>query len=175
MARMGVLNGGLAGNRLLHDILGPNGLARFDRDVLTQTGVTHVIVLEGNNDIWSGEFNPAESVHENQIIEAHKQLIHRAHALGLKIYGGTLTPFEGFTFFGVSFSPATEVKRQAVNKWIREGGEYEAVIDFDRVVRDPNSPARLLPAYDSGDHLHPNDAGYKAMADAIDLSLFRKD
>jgi lysophospholipase L1-like esterase len=175
MARMGVLNGGLAGNRLLHDILGPNGLARFDRDVLTQTGVTHVIVLEGNNDIWSGEFNPAESVHENQIIEAHKQLIHRAHALGLKIYGGTLTPFEGFTIFGVSFSPATEVKRQAVNKWIREGGEYDAVIDFDRVVRDPNSPARLLPAYDSGDHLHPNDAGYKAMADAIDLSLFRKD
>ena len=140
--KMGVLNEGITGNRLLHDVLGPNGLARFDRDVLTQTGVTHVIVLLGNNDITTGEVFPADFVTADQIIEGHRQLIRRAHARGLKIYGGTLTPFEGFTFFGFTFSPTsspeTEAKRQAVNEWIRSSGEYDAVIDFDALVRDPS-------------------------------------
>jgi lysophospholipase L1-like esterase len=164
---MGVLNQGLAGNKVSHDIIGPNALARFDRDVLTQSGGTHVIVLEGNNDFLF-VFNPAEEVHYNQVIEGLKQLVHRAHALGLTIYGGTLTPFGGFPLA----TPEKEVKRQAVNLWIRTGGAFDAVIDFDAALRDPSDPTRLRPELDSGDHLHPNDAGYKAMADAIDLKLF---
>jgi lysophospholipase L1-like esterase len=163
---MGVLNQGLAGNKVSHDVIGPNALARFDRDVLAQTGVTHVIVLEGNNDFLF-VFNPAEEVHHNRVIEGLKQLVHRAHALELTIYGGTLTPFAGFALS----TPEKEVKRQAVNLWIRTGGAFDAVIDFDAVLRDPSDPARLRPEFDSGDHLHPNDAGYKAMADAIDLKL----
>jgi lysophospholipase L1-like esterase len=175
-----VLNTGLAGNQLLHEIIAVNALARFDTDALTQTGVTHVIVMMGNNDIgvnWSGGVFPSNEVTAGQIIQGQKQLIQRAHARGLKIYGGTLTPFEGAGInlgpggFFPYFSPANEAKRQAVNAWIRSG-EYDAVIDFDQVLRDPNSPTRLLALYDSGDHLHPNDAGYKAMADAIDLKLF---
>jgi lysophospholipase L1-like esterase len=172
---MGVLNEGLAGNRLLRDFLGPNGLARFDRDVLAQTGVTHVIVQVGANDIFN--VNPAEEVSVEQIIQGHGQLIQRAHAKGLSIFGCTLTPLEGFLIPGTPipvFSPANEVKRQAVNAWIRTSGEYDAVIDFDRVLRDPNSPSKILAFYDSGDHGHPNDAGYQALADAIDLRLFRK-
>jgi lysophospholipase L1-like esterase len=165
---VGVLNQGLAGNKVVNDIIGPNAVARLDRDVLTQTGVTHLIVLAGNNDILF-VFMPTEEVHHNQIIEGHKQLIHRAHALGLTVYGGTLPPFGGF---GLA-TPEKEAKRQALNHWIRTGGAYDAVIDFDLVLRDPGDPARLRPEFDSGDHLHPNDAGYKAMADAIDLASFR--
>ena len=168
---LGVLNVGIAGNRILHDFVGPNALARFDRDVLAQTGVTHVTVLEGINDIGFSGFFPADAVTADQIIEGHKQLIQRAHARGLKIYGCTLTPFEG-SFPGY-FTPAGEVKRQTVNAWIRTSGEYDAVIDFDAAVRDPASPTRILPLYDSGDHLHPNDTGYEAMANAIDLKLFK--
>ena len=165
---LGVLNQGLSGNKVSHDIIGPNAVARFDRDVLTQTGVTHVIVLEGNNDFLF-VFAPGEEVHSNQVIEGLKQLIHRAHALGLTIYGGTLTPFGGFALS----TPEKEVKRQAVNRWIRSGGAFDAVIDFDAVLRDPGDPTRMRPEFDSGDHLHPNNAGYKAMADAIDLTLFK--
>jgi lysophospholipase L1-like esterase len=164
---MGVLNQGLAGNKVSHDIIGPNAVARFDRDVLTQTGVTHVVVLEGNNDFLF-VFAPGEEVHYNQVIEGLKQLIHRAHALGLTIYGATLTPFGGFALS----TPDKEVKRRAVNLWIRTGGAFDTVIDFDAVLRDPSDPTRMRPEFDSGDHLHPNDAGYKAMADAIDLKLF---
>jgi lysophospholipase L1-like esterase len=174
--QMGVLNEGIAGDRLLHDSLGPNALARFDRDVLTQSGVTHVIVHMGGNDIGLGGLNPADEVTTDQIIQGHKQLIERAHVRGLKIYGVTLTPVEGFLVPGTPFpvfSPSNEVKRQAVNAWIRMSGEYDEVIDFDRVLRDPNSPTRILMLYDSGDHGHPTDAGYKAMADAIDLKLFK--
>jgi lysophospholipase L1-like esterase len=169
--KMGVLNQGMAGNRLLHDILGPSALSRFDRDVLTQTGVTHVIVLLGINDILQGEFDPASLVTADQIIQGHRMLIQRAHAAGLKIYGGTLTPLKGVG--PDSIFPAVEGKRQAVNQWIRQSGEYDAVIDFDAAVRDRNDPARLAPGFDSTDHLHPNDAGYEAMADAIDLKLFK--
>jgi lysophospholipase L1-like esterase len=170
---MGVLNEGIAGGRLLHDSLGPSGLARFDRDVLTQNGLTHVIVNMGNNDIFT--LNPAEEVTVDQIIQGHKQLIERAHATGLKVYGCTLTPVEGFLVPGTPFpvfSPAKEAKRQAVNAWIRTNGQYDAVFDFDRVLRDPSAPSRILPALDSGDHGHPTDAGYKALADSIDLKLF---
>jgi len=171
---MGVLNEGIAGSRLLHDFLGPNALARFDRDVLAQTGVTHVIVQLGANDIFT--LNPAEEVSVEQVIQGHKQLIQRAHAQGLKIFGCTLTPLEGFLLPGTPFpvfSPAKEVKRQALNAWIRTSAEYDDVIDFDRVLRDPDSPTRILALYDSGDHGHPNDTGYNALANAIHLSLFR--
>jgi len=170
--KMGVLDLGISGNRVLHDFVGPNAQARFDRDVLTQTGVTHVIVLEGINDIGFSGFLPAEAVTADEIIAGHQQLIERAHARGLKIYGATLTPFAGTIFPGY-FTPAGEVKRQAVNAWIRTSGEYDAVIDFDLITRDPNNPTFLLPAYDSGDGLHPSDAGYVAMGNAIDLKLFK--
>jgi lysophospholipase L1-like esterase len=166
--KLGVLNEGIAGNKLMNHIIGPNGLSRFDRDVLTQTAVTHVTVLLGNNDLLF-VFSPTDVVTVDQIIAGHKQLIRRAHARGLKIYGGTLTPFDGFFFS----SALKEEARQAINAWIRTSGEYDAVIDFDEVLRDPSFPSRLLPIYDSGDHLHPNDAGYQAMANAINLKLFK--
>ena len=172
---MGMLNEGLDGNRLLHDVLGPNGLARFERDVLSQPGLAYVIVQLGNNDIFT--LDPSETVTVDQIIQGHKQLIERAHAKGLKIFGCTLTPVQGFLLPGTPFpvwTPANELKRQALNAWIRTSGEFDAVIDFDRVLRDPHQPARILPALDSGDHGHPTDAGYKAMADSIDLSLFSR-
>ena len=167
---MAVLNAGIAGNRVLSEGAfgaGINALARFDRDVLEQTGVTHVIVLEGINDIGNARENPTPTAED--VIAGHRQLIERAHTRGLKIYGATLTPFEGAAYF----TQVGEAKRQAVNEWIRTGNAYDGVIDFDAVTRDPSHPARFLPQYDAGDHLHPSDAGYQAMAAAIDLELFR--
>lgn len=161
-----VLNAGINGNRVLGDGAGVSALARFDRDVLMQTGVTHVVVMEGINDIGVARSNPAPTAED--IIAGHKQLIERARARGLKIYGATLTPFEGAPYY----TPEGEAKRQAVNQWIRTGKAYDGVIDFDMVTRDPAAPTKFLPAYDSGDHLHPGDAGYKAMGDAVDLALF---
>jgi lysophospholipase L1-like esterase len=166
---MAVLNLGIAGNRVLTDGAGPNAQSRCDRDVLTQTAATHVIVLEAINDIGFENFFPAQAVSAEDIIAGHRQLIARAHARGLQVIGATLTPIEGSAYF----APATEAKRQAVNAFIRTSGAYDAVIDFDLVTRDPGQPTRFLPAFDSGDHLHPGDAGYQAMADAIDLRLFR--
>jgi lysophospholipase L1-like esterase len=163
---MAVMNAGIAGNRVLLDNAGPNALARFERDVLSQTGVTHVIVMEGINDIGQGRANPLPSAAD--LIGAHRQLILRAHARGLKIYGATLTPFEGAGYF----TPEGEAKRAALNEWIRTGKEYDGVIDFDAAVRDPKQPTKFLSQYQSGDNLHPSDAGYQAMADAVDLSLF---
>jgi lysophospholipase L1-like esterase len=176
-AKLSVVDEGIAGNRVLHDFVGPNALARFDRDVLTQAGVGYVTVLLGINDIGdigrvlTGQpgLRP-QPVSADEIIAGHQQMIMRAHQQGLKIVGSTLTPFEGAAYF----SAEGETKREAVNKFIRTGGAYDGVIDFDAAVRDPGHAARFLPMYDSGDHLHPNDAGYKAMADAIDLSLFKK-
>lgn len=165
--KMAVLNLGIAGNKLLNDIIGPNALARYDRDVLAQSGITHVITLLGNNDILF-VFSPADLVTVDQIIAGHRQLIRRAHARGLKIYGGTLTPFGGFPLS----SADKENRRAAVNHWIRTSGEYDAVIDFDAAVRDPKNPTAMQSDFASDDHLHPNDAGYKAMADAIDVELF---
>jgi lysophospholipase L1-like esterase len=172
-ANIGVLNEGIGGNRILHDGLGPNALARFDRDVLAQDGVRWLIVLEGVNDI--GTAATAATHNETpataqDIIAAYEQIILRAHAHGIRAIGATITPF-GDSFYS---TPATEAIRQAVNTWIRTSGKFDAVIDFDAALRDPNNPTHLLPAADSGDHLHPADAGYKMMADAIDLALFGK-
>jgi lysophospholipase L1-like esterase len=175
--RVAVLNAGISGNRVLHDLVGTSALARLDRDVLVQTGAQYVIVHEGNNDFGIPGLihNPAEEVTAEQIIQGHRQIIDRAHALGLRVYGATLNPIEGIAGFPGFYTPALELKRQAVNQWIRNSDAYDAVIDFDKVLRDPSHPTRILPAYDSGDHGHPNDAGYRALADAIDLSLFRDD
>lgn len=165
--RVSVLNAGISGNRVLGDGAGLSALARFDKDVLMQTGVTHVIVMEGINDIGIARADPTPSA--DDLIAAHRQLIARAHARGLKIYGATLTPYEGAAYY----TAEGEAKRQALNDWIRMSGEYDAVIDFDAVTRDPGSPSKFAAFADSGDHLHPGDAGYKAMGEAVDLALFK--
>jgi lysophospholipase L1-like esterase len=167
----GVVDEGIAGNRLLHDIIGPNALARFDRDVLATPGVRFMTVLLGINDIGFASFFTTQAVTAGDIIAAHRQLIARAHSRGIRAYGATLTPFKGAGYYSV----AGEVARQAVNTWIRTSGEYDAVIDFEAAVRDPADPSQILAAFNSGDHLHPNDAGYQAMANAIDLRLFKVD
>lgn len=168
-SKVAVLNAGISRNRILHgkDTVGSNALARLDSDVLVQSGARYLIVLLGINDIGF----PA-AVSADEIIAGHRQIIDRAHAMGLKVFGGTLTPFQAF-MPGLYYTDAGEEQRQVVNQWIRTSKAYDAVIDFDKAIRDPKHPARILPAYDSGDNLHPNDAGYKAMADAINLSLFK--
>jgi len=166
--KMGVLNEGIAGNRVLCDGAGVSALARFDRDVLVQPGATHVVVLESINDIGIGRNNPSPSAAD--LIAAHHQLIDRAHSRGLKIFGATLTPFEGAAYA----TPEGEAKRQAVNDWIRTSKAYDGVIDFDAAVRDPASPAKIQQRFNPGDNLHMNDAGYQAMADAINLGLFTR-
>jgi lysophospholipase L1-like esterase len=165
--RVAVLNAGIGGNRVLSEGNGPSALARFDRDVLAQPGVTHVVVLEGINDIGQARSNPSPGAAD--LIAAHKTLIDRAHARGLRIYGATLTPFQGANYW----TREGEAKRQALNAWIRTSQAYDAVFDFDAVVRNPEQPAQLLPQYDPGDHLHLNAAGYEAVAGSIDLALFR--
>lgn len=170
-----VLNAGISGARLLGDMMGVNALARFDRDVLSQPHVRAVIVLIGINDIsWPGSsFAPGQAPPSAEtMIAGYRQLIARARARGIRIVGATLTPFEG-ALEGSEItgyhSPEKDALRREINAWIRSGGEFDAVIDFDAITRDPVQPSRFLPAFDSGDHLHPGDAGYKAMADAIDL------
>ena len=169
---MGVMNQGLGGNRILHDIRGDSGLRRFDRDVLAQPGVTHAIVMLGTNDLRNRWAKPEEEVTAEQMIAGLKQMALRAHARGIRIFGCTLTPFEHETFLVGAWTPAREAVRQAVNAWIRDGGAFDAVVDFDKGVRDPEHPTRMLPIYDCGDHLHPSDAGYNRMGDVIDLALF---
>jgi lysophospholipase L1-like esterase len=172
---IGVSNQGIGGNHLLTDGLGPNVLARFDRDVLAPAGVRWLIVFEGVNDLGGlardGEVPPA--AHEAfvaRVLAAYQQVIARAHAHGLRVYGATITPYVGSGYYHPG--PLSEADRQAVNAWIRTAGHFDAVIEFDSVVRDPAHPDHLLPAYDCGDHLHPSPAGYKAMADSIPLDLF---
>ncbi|HEX4154801.1 MAG TPA: SGNH/GDSL hydrolase family protein [Acidobacteriaceae bacterium] len=171
-ANVSVLNEGISGNRLLHDIAGPNALARFDRDVLSQDGVRYLIVLEGINDIGRTDQpqHPGDPVTTDQILTALQQIIARAHAHGILVFGATLTPFLGAKYA----SPAGETMRSAENTFIRTSKLFDGVIDFDQTTRDPSNPTVFLPADDSGDHLHPGDAGYKAMGDAIDLKLFEK-
>jgi len=177
--KMGVLNAGIGGNRVLNEApvpvgadvravgAGINALARFEHHVLSLPGATHVIVLEGINDIGNARANPTPSA--SDLIAAHRQLIEQAHARGLKIIGATLTPFWGAAYY----TQVGEAKRQAVNEWIRTSKAYDGVVDFDQATRDPADPKKFLEQYDSCDYLHPSDAGYKAMADAIDLSLFK--
>jgi len=178
---LAVVNEGIVGNRLLRDtdIFGVSALARFDRDALVLPGVTHIVLLEGINDIgfagakMDGQYlaDPADTPTAQDIIDAYRQLISRAHARGIKVIGATITPCEGVDIPGY-YSHAKESVRETVNKWIRAGDAFDGIIDFDAVVRDPDHPTRLLPRFASKDHLHPNDVGYKAMADSIDLALF---
>ncbi len=171
-----VVNAGISGNQILLDGAGVSALARFDRDVLAVPGVTHVVVLEGINDIGIGGLGfpgappqPLRSAAE--LIAGYRQLIARAHANGLQIFGATLLPFAGVQ--GGYYTPEKELVRQEVNRWIRESGEYDGVIDFEAAVRDDASPPALQPQYDSGDHLHPGDEGYRRMADSVSPALFR--
>jgi lysophospholipase L1-like esterase len=169
---LGVMNQGLGGNRILHDIRGDSGLRRLDRDVLAQPGVTHVIVMLGTNDLRNRWAKPEEEATAEQMIAGLKQMAQRAHTRGIRIFGCTLTPFENETFLVGAWNPAREAVRQAVNAWIRDGGAFDAVIDFDKGLRDPEHPTSMLPVYDCGDHLHPSDMGYNRMGDIIDLALF---
>jgi lysophospholipase L1-like esterase len=183
-SKLAVVNEGIAGNRLVGDgplaSLGVSALARFDRDALSMPGVTHIVLLEGINDLGFpgaklGELSladPADVRSAEDLTGAYRQLIARAHARGIKLIGTTITPCEGVDIPGY-YSDAKEATRQAVNKWIRTSSAFDGVIDFDAVLRDPDHPSRLLPRFASEDHLHPNDAGYQAMADAIDLALFQ--
>jgi lysophospholipase L1-like esterase len=174
---IGISNQGIGGNHLLTDGLGPNALARFDRDVLAPDAVRWVIVLEGINDLGKlaqqGEATQAEhAALVGQMLAALQQIVLRAHAHGLRAYGATITPYAGSDYYHPG--PLNEADRQAVNRWIRTKGAFDAVIDFDAVIRDPQHPDKLLPAYDSGDHLHPSPAGYKAMGESISFDLFAR-
>jgi lysophospholipase L1-like esterase len=174
-----VVNEGIAGNRLLADDVGTGGLARFERDALVLPGVTHIVLFEGLNDIGfpgaklDGHYldEPTNTRTPDDLFGAYKQLIARAHARGIKLIGATIAPFKGAPFPGY-FSESKERARQAVNQWIRTAGAFDGVIDFDAVVRNPEHPDRLLPRFTSKDGLHPNDLGYQAMAEAIDIKLF---
>ena len=173
-ANIAVGNQGIGGNRVLSDgtlFQGVSALARLDRDVLSQPGVAWLIVLEGINDIGNSTAGNGNTgpVTAEELIRAHQQIIDRAQQRGIKVMGATLTPYEGAAYF----REEGETIRQAVNTWIRTSGAYDAVVDFDAVMRDPGNPRRLRAEFDPGDHLHPNDAGYRAMAEAIDLRLFR--
>jgi lysophospholipase L1-like esterase len=161
--RVGVLNQGLGGNRLLNDGLGPSALARLDRDVLAQPGVRWLIVLEGINDLGT------RSATARDLLGAYEQIIRRAHALGIKVYGATILPCEGSFYFNVEL----EAARQQVNAWIRQAGHFDAVIDFDKAARDSQKPSRLSASVDGGDHLHPGPEGYKIMAAAVELGLLQ--
>ncbi|HZZ67672.1 MAG TPA: GDSL-type esterase/lipase family protein [Phenylobacterium sp.] len=165
---IGVVNAGIGGNRVLTEqlpIFGQNALSRFDRDVLSVPGVTHVTVLEGVNDLGMTKPTPTAA----QLIAGYRQLIARAHEHGLKIIGATVLPYGGAAYF----TPAGEAERQKINAWIRTGHEFDGVIDFDAAIRDPAHPEKMRLDLQSGDWLHPNDAGYRVMGDAVDLRLFR--
>ena len=172
-AMLGVLNLGISGNRVLRDVAGTNALARFDRDALARPGVHWMILLEGINDITFSAIPgipPGQAVTTEDLIWGYRQIIERAHMHGIKVAGATIMPVEGVT----TYSENGESVRQAVNQWIRTSGAFDAIIDFDALTRDSANPKRLRSEFDSGDHVHPNDAGNQAMADAIDLSTFLK-
>ncbi len=169
---MAVMNQGLGGNRILHDVRGDSGLRRFDRDVLAQPGATHTVIMLGTNDLRNRPGKAEEEVTAPQMIAGLKQFAVRGQARGIKVVIGTLTPFENETFLPGAWNPRREAVRQAVNEWLRKTDAFDAIVDFDQALRDPDHPARMLPIYDCGDHLHPSDLGYRTMGDAIDLSLF---
>lgn len=172
LKNISVLNVGIGGNRVLNEVAGPSALSRVDRDVLSQSGVRYVIVLESINDIGrlAHLATPYDDITAAQLEMALKQIADDAHEHGIKAIGATLTPYGGA---GYSSDKGEQV-REAVNDWIRSSGTFDGVVDFDKATQDPANPTHFNPAYDSGDHLHPKDAGYKAMADSIDLALFGK-
>jgi lysophospholipase L1-like esterase len=169
---MAVMNQGLGGNRILHDIRGDSGLRRFDRDVLAQPGVTHTVIMLGTNDLRNRNGKADEEVTASQMVAGLKQLAVRGQARGIKVIGGTLTPFENETFLPGAWNPKREAVRQRVNEWLRGTDAFDAIVDFDRALCDRDHPTRMLPIYDCGDHLHPSDLGYRTLGDAIDLGLF---
>jgi len=172
LKNVSVLNVGIGGNRVLNEVAGPSALSRVDRDVLSQSGVRYVIVLESINDIGrlAHLATPYDDITAAQLEMALKQIADDAHEHGIKAIGATLTPYGGAGYY----SDKGEQIREAVNDWIRSSGTFDGVADFDKATQDPANPTHFNPAYDSGDHLHPKDAGYKAMADSIDLALFGK-
>jgi lysophospholipase L1-like esterase len=167
--QIAVLNAGIGGNCVLRDCLGPAALSRFDRDVIGATGVRWLIILEGINDIGGSQGTEGTAKVATDLIAAYEQMIDSAHNKGILVYGATLMPFGG-SFYD---SPEHETARQKVNEWIRTSGSFDAVIDLDAAVRDPENPLQLLPAGDTGDHLHPNETGHRMMAEAVDLTLFK--
>lgn len=168
---LGVVNQGISGNQVLRNGAGLSALARFDRDVLSRPGVRWVILLEGINDInIRGGNDGPDALTSEELIGGYQQIIARAHAHGLRVIGATLTPEEGVR----TATDRGEAIRQAVNRWIRQSGSFDAVVDFDAVLRDPARPARLRSEFDPGDHIHPNDLGNQAMAEAFDLTVFVK-
>ncbi len=172
-ANIAVLNRGIGGNRLLRDGLGPNVLARLDRDVFAQNGARWLVVLEGINDIGtrvSAKQRGQPYASADDVIAAFEQIVARAHAHDMLVYGATIMPYEGAGFY---FTPDGEADRTKINEWIRTSGRFDAVIDFDKITRDRDNPSRLAAAVDGGDHLHPSAAGYRIMAEAIDLALFK--
>ncbi|HWE52857.1 MAG TPA: SGNH/GDSL hydrolase family protein [Bryobacteraceae bacterium] len=169
--QLAVVNEAISGNQILHDGAGVNALARFDHDILARPGVKWLVILEGINDIGRGlgpNASPANAVTTDDLIAGLRQMIDRAHAHGIQVIGATLTPYEGAAYF----SDKGEMVRTAVNEWIRTGGAFDSVIDFDAATRNPDHAAQFRPDFDSGDHLHPNDAGYKAMAESINPAIF---
>lgn len=172
---LAVVNQAAGGNRVLADGLGPNALGRIDRDVLAQSGVRYVILFEGVNDIGTAAATPtAQQAVGDRLLAAYAQIIGLVHAKGLPIFGATITPFSGNASVQAYSDPTREITRQRVNEWIRTSGRFDGVVDFDAAVRDPANETMLSPLYDSGDYLHLNPAGYVAMAQAVDLSLFEK-
>lgn len=165
---LSVLNEGISGNKILLDGAGPSALARFDRDVLAQSGAKYLLILEGINDIGRLHDTPDAGLTAADLISAINQMVVRAHAHGIAVIGCTLTPYHGAHYY----TEKGETIRKAVNEWIRTGGVLDGFVDLEAAVRDPNHPDTFLPTVDPGDHLHPNDSGYKAMGDAIDLKLF---
>ncbi|OQE41793.1 hypothetical protein PENCOP_c004G05342 [Penicillium coprophilum] len=175
-SNIAILNQAAGGNRILHDELGPSVVSRLDRDVLAQSGVKYAMIFEGVNDIGFADTDAAiQADIEKKLIAAYKQIATRVHALGIPIFGATITPFgssPSSDYVQPYSNTVRERTRQRVNKFIRESGVFDAVLDFDRVVRDPHAPTQLLEKYDSGDHLHPNVAGYQALADQFPLAVF---
>jgi lysophospholipase L1-like esterase len=163
-----VLNQGIGGNCVLRDCLGPAALSRFERDVIGATRVRWLIILEGINDIGQTQGAEAAAKVADDLIAAYEQMIDPAHSKGIRVYGATLLPFGG-SFYDTAYR---ETARNTVNEWIRSSGRFDAVIDLDAALRDPENPLRLLPAADTGDHLHPNETGHRMMAEAVDLALF---
>ena len=170
-AQIGVLNMGIGGNAILQGGLGPTGLDRFDRDILNQNGVRWLIIMEGVNDLGSTPDSTAAFKVADGLIDAYKTMVDKAHAANIKVYGATITPIEKSFYY----KEYREKARQMINKWIRTSGKFDAVIDFDKAISNPDAPTTILPEAQSGDYLHPNEKGYEMMGNAIDLSLFQQD